>query len=1316
MPGYLSLPRQIIDLIDSATAILDLDGRLLHLNPAAERLLGGSVETLQGGWPASALAGGSGVGAGSPTTLATQGGDGSIGVFRLRRPDDGQLVPVEISTRLVPVPDGGAPFVLANIHHLDTPVELLNAAALAMIEEPGEDLLAKIIRFARDLVGARYAALGVWEDGQLVRFIPDGMSEEQIAGIEHPPVGVGLLGATIAERRTLRLAAIDDDPRRSGFPAGHPPMHALLSTPIRTGDVVYGILYLTDKEGAPGFSFLDERLVELLASQAAVAIRTDRQRRAVEASERNLAEAQRVARLGSWDWDLLTDVLNWSDEHCRIYGIEPRAFGGTNSDFLVFVHPDDLPRVREADRRTQAEGAPYDLDFRIFRSDGAVRVVHEFGEVIRDETGRPARVVGTTQDITEQAAMDRERARLYEELHQSQRILAEAQRLAHIGSWEWDITRNVHRWSDECHRIFGLEPGSFIGTNGEFLELVHPDDRARAAEADRAALADGSPYLITHRIIRPNGEIRLVREIGEVVRDDNGDPVTMVGTTQDITEQTAGEMERIQLYSELKRSERNLAEAQRVARLGSWEWDFKTDVLTESDEACRILGIEPGTFGGSAEVLRSQFMHPDDRDRVHDADQASIEEGASPVFDYRIIRPDGAIRIIHEAGQVIRDDDGTPLRMVGTIQDITEQVAAEEERNRLEEQLRRSENSLAEAQRIAHVGSWEWDAATDVLEASDEMCRILGIDPAAFGRTNDAFMAFVHPDDRAATDVAERAVLEGRIPHSFDYRIIRPDGEVRTLHEVGDVIRDAAGNPIRMVGTARDITEQVAAEEERARLISAVEQTADSIFIQDLDGMILYVNPAFSRLYGYPPEEVVGRHAGLLDSGYHDPAFWATLWASVAAGTDWSGRIVNRRRDGTLIETEAVISGIRDRSGRVTSFLQTDRDITRERELEEQLRQAQKMEAIGQLAGGIAHDFNNLLTAIRGYGELARDPAASDEQRRADLDEIIANVDRATELTGQLLAFGRRTLLRPEVADPIAIVGGIVPLLRRLIGEHIRIETAMAPDVGPIRVDRSQLEQVIVNLAINARDAMPDGGTLAIAIAPVDLDAAAAASIPEAVPGAYVQLTVADTGSGMDEATRARIFEPFFTTKAVGEGTGLGLAGVYGVIRQSGGAITVESAPGRGTTFRILLPTAEAEAAMPAPSRATAAARGGAETILLVEDETAVRVLSRRLLDDHGYTVLEAADGVSAVRLASEHPGPIELLLTDVVMPSLTGPDVARLIAETRPAIRVLFVSGYVASALESPSFGVGAYLAKPFTAEALLRKVRETLDGPAAG
>jgi len=405
----------------------------------------------------------------------------------------------------------------------------------------------------------------------------------------------------------------------------------------------------------------------------------------------------------------------------------------------------------------------------------------------------------------------------------------------------------------------------------------------------------------------------------------------------------------------------------------------------------------------------------------------------------------------------------------------------------------------------------------------------------------------------------------------------------------------------------------------------------------------------------------------------------------------------------------------RGREGSVAKIRGTMQDVSDQRRLEVQLAQSQRLEAVGLLAGGIAHDFNNLLTAIHGYAELARESIAEGDQARDDIEQVLHASDRAAELIRQLLAFSRRQMLQPRVVGPAEIVSGTLPMLRRLLGAHIDLVTHAQPGVGRIRVDPSQLEQVIVNLAVNARDAMPDGGRLAIETANAELDAGYAAVHADATPGSYVALIVSDTGSGMDAATQARIFEPFFTTKAIGQGTGMGLATVYGIVRQSGGSIYVYSEPGRGTSFKVYLPRIEAEDAGDATDAAAAGPiPTGSEVILLVEDAAPVRDIAARVLASLGYRLLQAPNAAEALILADAFEGPIDLLLTDVTMPGMQGHHLAAQLRSQRPDMRVMFVSGFTESAAGRPGVaGAGSgFLAKPFTGGALARAVREALDG----
>ncbi len=422
-----------------------------------------------------------------------------------------------------------------------------------------------------------------------------------------------------------------------------------------------------------------------------------------------------------------------------------------------------------------------------------------------------------------------------------------------------------------------------------------------------------------------------------------------------------------------------------------------------------------------------------------------------------------------------------------------------------------------------------------------------------------------------------------------------------------------------------------------------------------------------------------------------------------------------RHADGTYRSVDAVVSN-RLHEPSVGSLVFDARDITEGRRLEEQLRQAQKMEAVGRLAGGVAHDFNNLLTAILGYCNLALEEMAPDAANRRDLEEIRDAGERAATLTRQLLAFSRRQTLQPQPVNLNGLVRHIEAMLRRMLGEDVELETALADDLPQVKADPATIEQIIVNLAVNARDAMPHGGRLLIETARVDLDQAYADAHATVVPGSYVRLAVTDTGDGMDAATRARVFEPFFTTKPQGRGTGLGLSTVYGIVKQTGGYIWVYSEVGRGTVFKVYLPLVERAAVATGEARAVASTPKVSETILVVEDEDAVRGLTCEVLRRRGYRVLEATHGVDALRVVEGYDAHIDLLLTDIVMPYMNGRDLAVQMATLRPSTKVLFVSGYTDHVATRQELAAGApFLQKPFTPDALARKVRGVLDADVA-
>ena len=606
------------------------------------------------------------------------------------------------------------------------------------------------------------------------------------------------------------------------------------------------------------------------------------------------------------------------------------------------------------------------------------------------------------------------------------------------------------------------------------------------------------------------------------------------------------------------------------------------------------------------------------------------------------------------------------------------------------------------------------DETGAITYVSQAATRLLGYGVPELTGTNA--LGFLHPDDLALTERLCRQLLDQPgTPIRTELRARHKDGSYHLVEAVAvNRLDDPAVGAV--VANWRDITERLRAEQalrnSEQSYRSLVDGVRDVIFALSPGGEVTSLNPAFEEMTGFPPAEWVGRP---FEAFVHpdDVPLALDLFGRVLQGEPRPTiqfRILTRAGTYRVAEFSATAQ-LRD--GRLTGILGIGRDVTERLGLEQQLRQAQKMEAVGRLAGGIAHDFNNILTAITGHADLLLEDLGHHDPRRADVDEIRRSAERAAGLTRQLLAFSRQQVLQPKVVDLNALVLDMDKLLRRLIGEDVELATVLDPTLGRVTADPGQLEQVIVNLAVNARDAMPQGGKLTLETRNIDLDSSYTLEHSLVKPGPYVQLTVSDSGIGMDEETQAHAFEPFFTTKPRGQGTGLGLAMVYGTVKQSGGFIWVYSEPGRGATFKIYLPRVDAPVESAAPPAPVERPPRGSETVLLAEDEPAVRAIARQALERQGYTVLAAPSGADALALAAQHGATIHLLLTDVVMPGMSGRDLADRLTAQRPGIRVLYISGYTDNAIVRHGMlepGL-AYLQKPFRPDALVRKVRDVLD-----
>jgi PAS domain S-box-containing protein len=829
------------------------------------------------------------------------------------------------------------------------------------------------------------------------------------------------------------------------------------------------------------------------------------------------------------------------------------------------------------------------------------------------------------------------------------------------------------------------------------LGFIHPEDREAVRQRMRDHFHGPSLIRAETRLIRFDGQVAYVEVIARSFNY-RGKPAAQV-VFRDIAARKTVE-------DALRKSEANLADAQRIAHIGSFEQDLsdlsdlEKNPLHWSDEAFRIFGYEPG----NREISRTKFLnavHPGDRERIHAAVMQAIRDRSSCCLDYRIVRPDGSERIIHSRSNVVCDESsGRPLRLVGTMHDVTERMRAEE-RIRL----------LAQAVEHSHELIAMGDLEGRVTFANRAFLRTLGYSEEEFLGMH--WTRILSPRNRP--DLLEeiwRAVL-GTGEWKGECVQQRKDGTHYSVYlSVGSLV-DGAGSIVGTMGIAQDISERKKAEE---KFYKAFNLSPEPISITTmLEGRFLDVNESFLRATGYAREELIGRTS-------LEAKFWT-------ASEDRARFVHELPENGPLRDREIVFhtkTGERRTALNSAEVIEIAgqkciiavlKDITERALLEKRLHQAQKMEAVGRLSGGIAHDFNNLLTVIKGNSDVLANLVDQNGLYRQSVEQISRAADRAASLTRQLLAFSRMQVLQPDVLDLNAVVAEMTKMLSRLIGEHIEFVFVPDKSLGRIKADPGQIEQVIVNLAVNARDAMPRGGKLVIESRNVFLDRAYVRGHQPVVAGEYVMLAVSDTGHGMDAETQSRIFEPFFTTKEPGKGTGLGLSTVYGIVKQSGGFIWAYSEQGLGTAMKIYFPRIY-DAVEPARAvKADLPPLGGTETVLLAEDEEDVRLLMSEYLQQNGYAVLPARNGEDAIEIAERHDGPIHLLVTDVVMPKIGGWELAERLANLRPDLKVIYLSGYTEYSTAPCDDRVwrDAFIQKPFAMELLARKIREVLGTPAS-
>ena len=765
--------------------------------------------------------------------------------------------------------------------------------------------------------------------------------------------------------------------------------------------------------------------------------------------------------------------------------------------------------------------------------------------------------------------------------------------------------------------------------------------------------------------------------------------------------------------NELLDNQNRLLEAQKTAKIGDWSWQLEKNLLVWSDETYRIFGQSPETFKVTVESFE-KAIHPDDYQKFLAERDAALKENRAVNIEHRIVLPDNRIRWVHEISSVIKNEMGDIVKVTGTVQDITQ-------RKKSEEALLESQERFTLAMEASQDGLFDWNLVTSEIYYSPGWKRLLGYKDNEIKNDFSEWERLTKPEHVEESWTMLNDVLTGkRERFKNEFQMLHKNGHWIDILARANVIFDKNGRGIRVVGTHVDITARKASEralkESEKRHRSIIETAMDGFWLTDCQGRLREVNATYQRMSGYSEEELILLHIFDLNCLESSDDVIRRFENIMLKGEDrFESR--HRRKDGSLFDVEVSVQYRPEQRGQFICFIRDITDIkksqTEREKLQAQLLQAQKMESVGRLAGGVAHDFNNMLGVILGHVEFALEKTEDNQSLYADLKEIQKAARRSADLTKQLLTFARKQIIEPKVLDLNNTIESMLKMLRRLIGEDIDLSWLPAKQLWPVKIDPSQVDQILANLCVNARDAISGVGQLDIETLITTLDQNFCAAHAGCIPGDYVMLAVSDNGCGMDRETLKNLFEPFFTTKDIGEGTGLGLATVYGIVKQNNGFINVYSEPGQGATFKIYLPRFYAGEDTDKSVHQKKTVAKGTETILLVEDEASILKMTRIMLESKGYTILSAATPSEAMEKAKNHSGTIDLLMTDVVMPEMNGRDLAGQITAIYPGIRLFFMSGYTANIIAHQGVlddGV-AFIQKPFSVADLTEKVREILD-----
>jgi PAS domain S-box-containing protein len=872
--------------------------------------------------------------------------------------------------------------------------------------------------------------------------------------------------------------------------------------------------------------------------------------------------------------------------------------------------------------------------------------------------------------------------RAHEELLRSQALLRIAGHAAKLGGWRFDLDDERLVWSDETCAIHDRPPGH-RPTLSEGVDYYLPEYRAMVSAALRRTLDTGEPFRFEAELVTAHGRRIWGRAIGEAVRNEAGDVVGLQGAFQDITTQRLA-----------------VTEVDRLARRLTTTLESLSDAFFTLDQEWRFSYVN-----AQAELLLHRPRQSLLGRNIWELFPEAVAEQFYPEYH----------RAVRERASVTFEAHHAPLRawfevwaypsedgLAVYFRDVTE-------RRRQRDALRESEERFRLLAKATNDAIWDWDLTTDALWWNEGFETLFGFNRADIESTIESWTTRIHPDDHTHTvSAVHEAIDRGDTTWSGEYRFVRRDGSYVFVLDRGYVIRDESGRAVRMIGGMTDLTERRKTEERLREQATLLDKAQDAILVRDLDHHITYWNRSAERLYGWAADEAVGR--SVVELLYRESGDFQAATEKTLEHGEWVGELQQQTKAGQPLTVEAHWTLVRDDAGRPKSILAINTDISERKRLETQVLRAQRMESIGTLAGGIAHDLNNVLTPIMMSVELL-ELLGPDDAAREILETIQTSARRGADMVSQVLGFARGMDGQRVTVDVGRLVADFVKIIRDTFPKDIRVEVAVAPDLWALAADPTQLHQVLLNLCVNARDAMPDGGTITIRAGNLSIDEHDATMNLEARVGPYVALDVTDSGVGIPPAIVDRIFEPFFTTKAVGKGTGLGLATTLAIVKSHGGFVQVHSAPGMGARFRICLPAAGpgGQAVVPVSELLP---RGEGQTVLIVDDEASIRQIARQMLESFGYRVHVAANGEEALALVAHGTGDIAVALIDMMMPVMDGPATIRALERMAPSIRIIGTSGIAGNDKVAQALGA-EFLPKPYTAEALLKALARSLGNP---